>query len=204
MLVRAVVFLLLMGVGLVLALGFRDALGHLRRNLGPAFRDALGRPEPPPWSRGEWACGACRSVNRYDADHCDTCQAPRRSVEIAFAPPEPAADIIPEAIVAGTGSTVTLEHNAAAHADALSGHWRLRVDGVIVGSTATRDGALRLLRAVHDADAVLFDPIGAGYAPYGLADLIRAFEGPRLPIRVPCPEAGREARGRRAEATPPR
>jgi hypothetical protein len=198
--VRAVVFLLLIGVGIVLALAFRDAARGYRRGLGAAVRSAIGRPEPPAWARGEWACGACRSVNRRDARSCDTCRAPRAAVELAFAPPEAAPDILPEVIPAGAGSTVTLEHNAAAHSDGLSGHWRLRVNGVTVGSAATRDGALHLLRAVRDAEAVLFDPRGAGYAPYGLADLIRAFEGPRLPVSGPCPEAVT----RRAEAAPPR
>jgi hypothetical protein len=106
------------------------------------------------------------------------------------------ADIVPAQIEAPDGSVIVLEHNAAAHADGLVGHWRLRVNGAILGTAARRDGALALLRAVQGTDAVLFDPNGAGYAPYSRSALIAAFEAPRLPISAPCPE--RDADPRRA------
>jgi hypothetical protein len=187
---RVVVFLLIMGLSFLLAVAATGALRAGATRAGPATRRALGRPAPPdPWASGEWACGRCRSVNRPSATTCEGCRAPRASVEIQAAPPVPAPDVIPAGIPAGAAATVTLEHNASAHEDALVGHWRLRVDGVVVGSAAHRDGALALLRAVHGADAVMFDPRGDGYAPYALPSLIAAFEAPRLPVRTPCPEA---------------
>jgi len=64
------------------------------------------------------------------------------------------------------------------------------VNGVSTGSAASRDGALALLRALRDTEVAVFDPKGEGYAPYGLAALIAAFEGARLPFAGPCPEAG--------------
>lgn len=89
---------------------------------------------------------------------------------------------------------MTLEHDARAHTDGLSRHWRLRVDGVIVGSAARRDGALALLRAVDGADVVRYDLRGTGVAEYPLPALIAAFEGPKLPVAGPCPEAVRPPR----------
>ena len=107
-----------------------------------------------------------------------------------FAAVDADPDIIPNEIQAGLGSAVTLEHNDAAHAQGMTAHWRLRVNSVVVGTAATRDGALQLLRAVRGADVVLFDPKGMGYAPYPLPALINAFEGAKLPYAGPCPEAG--------------
>jgi hypothetical protein len=107
----------------------------------------------------------------------------------AGTPTEP--DIIPASIPAGSSATVVLEHNPAAHLDGLNGHWRLRVNGVIVGSAARRDGVLAMLRAVEGADAALFDPNDSGYARYALPALIAAFEKPKLPLSAPCPEKGR-------------
>jgi hypothetical protein len=158
---------------------------------GVAARRLFGHRRPPPWDTGEWACGRCRSVNRAASVRCERCRAPRAATQITFAglPTEP--DVLPTSIPAGAGAMVTLEHNEAAHRDALNGHWRLRVNGVMVGSAARRDGALALLRAVEGADAVLFDPNGSGYARYALPALIAAFEQSRLPISEPCPEKGR-------------
>ena len=185
---RAIVFIMLMAIAGSAAVWFMHALRDGR--LGAMTRRLLGRPLPQPWATGEWACGQCHTANRASSQACARCRSPRAAVELAFAdvPAEP--DILPVSIPAGAGSTVVLEHNSAAHTDGLNGHWRLRVNGVIVGSAARRDGALAMLRAVEGADAVLFDPSGAGYAAYALRSVIAAFESPKLPINAPCPEAG--------------
>ena len=158
---------------------------------GRIMRRFAGRTPAPTWATGEWACGACHTVNRASLVACERCRAPRGATQMTFAaiPTEP--DIIPATIPVGAGSTVSLEHNPAAHLEGLNGHWRLRVNSVIVGSAARRDGALALLRAVDGAPAVVFDPDGAGYAHYALPALIAAFEGPKLPLAAPCPEKGR-------------
>ena len=101
--------------------------------------------------------------------------------------PDAVADIVPTAIPA-SGALVLLEHNPAAHEDALAGHWRLRVNGVVSGSAARRDGALDLLRALEGAETVYYDPNGNGVGPYPVAALIGAFEAPTLPVAGPCPE----------------
>jgi hypothetical protein len=186
---RAVLFLLIMALAFFAA---RAAWGVLASGRwGAVGRRLLGHAPPEPWATGEWACGRCHTVNRADSPACERCRAQRASAAMTFAPVPREPDIIPGAIPAGAGSTVTLEHNPAAHTDGLNGHWRLRVDSVIVGSAARRDGALALLRAVEGADAVLFDSTGDGYAAYALPALIAAFERPRLPIRTPCPEGRR-------------
>lgn len=174
----------------LLAIAARGALRGWAKGIGPATRRALGAPDPSAtWARGEWACGRCRSLNRGSATACERCRAPRAQAEIRVAAPGTAPDIIPAEIRAGPTSVVTLEHNPGAHGRGLTGHWRLRVNTVIVGSAARRDGALALLRAVRGASAVMFDADGEGFAAYGLPDLVRAFEAPRLPLRTPCAEA---------------
>jgi hypothetical protein len=186
---RTIVFLLVLALSFVAAFGFWNALRGSWP--GALVRRVMGRPPMKPWATGEWACGRCHTVNRGSQLACQRCRAPRESVQMSFAgiPTEP--DVIPSSVPAGAGATVTLEHNESAHLDGLNGHWRLRVNSVIVGSAARRDGALALLHAVEGADAVLFDRTGSGYAPYSLGALIAAFEQPRLPINGPCPERAR-------------
>ncbi len=187
---RAVAFVLIMLLSFLLAVAVRGAVRGGSKSIDPATRQLFRRPPvAAPWASGEWACGRCRTVNRAARSVCERCRTSRAEAEMAFDGPAPVPDIIPAEIPAGVGGIVILEHNAAAHADGLNGHWRLRVNSTIVGSAARRDGALALLRAVTGAEAVLFDPEGDGYAPYGLLELIAAFEAPRLPIRTPCPEA---------------
>ena len=183
---RALLFLLIMVLAFIAA---RATLGTLlSRRWGSVARRLIGRQPLPPWATGAWACGQCRSVNRAASVVCERCRSRRQQVQLAFGGIATEPDILPERIPAGPGAVVTLEHNEAAHRDGLNGHWRLRVSGVTVGSAARRDGALALLRAVTGAEAVLFDASGAGYAAYALPSLIAAFEQPRLPISVPCPE----------------
>lgn len=186
MITRLIVLFMAFGVGAFLARGVWSFFAG--GGLGRAARRAISRPAPPPWASGEWACGACHTVNRPSSPACERCRAPRAVTQMSFAgiPTEP--DIIPASIPAGTSATVTLEHNAAAHTDGLNGHWRLRVNSVIVGSAARRDGVVALLRAVEGAESVLFDPKGAGVAPYAIPALIAAFESTKLPLSVPCPE----------------
>lgn len=189
---RAIVYVLTLLLAFLAALAFRGAVRNALRRTDTAARRLFRRPEPPtPWATGEWACSRCRSVNRGSSRACERCRSPRAEADMALSPVATAPDILPVSVPVGAGSVVTLEHNALAHADGLNGHWRLRVNSVIVGSAARRDGALALLRAVEGVDTVLFDPKGDGYAPYPLAAVIAAFERPRLPIRAPCPEAGR-------------
>jgi hypothetical protein len=196
---RAVAFLAMLAVSALAALAARDALGRARAESGGVVRRLIGHPAPPEWATGEWACVRCRSVNAEGWDRCHGCRAPRTDGELVLAPPPVEPDIIPDEIAAD-GALVVLEHDAAAHRRNLGGHWRLRVNNVIAGSAARRDGALALLRALRGADTVMFDPKGTGYARYPLEALITAFEAPRLPFSGPCPEAG----GRRPAATPPR
>lgn len=200
MAVRVVVLLGILAVSAVVALAVRDALGRAGRDAGKFTRGVIGRPLPPEWAAAEWACGRCRTVNGAHRESCQRCRAPRAQVELAFQPAAREPDVIPAEVSAGPGASVMLEHRAEAHRADLAGHWRLRVNGVVAGSAATRDGALALLRALRGTETVLFDPKGMGYAPYPLPALIAAFEGPRLPFSGPCPEAGE----RRPAPTPPR
>lgn len=189
---RAVVLLLILSLSFLCAVAFLGAVRRIRADSGSVSWQLFRRPpDRAPWASAGWACGRCHSVNPHLAPACQRCRSPRAETEMAFAgvPTEP--DVIPAPIPAGSGATVTLEHNPAAHLDGLNGHWRLRVNSVIVGSAARRDGALALLRAVEGADAVLYDAEGMGYAAYDLPSLIAAFEVPRLPLRAPCPEGRR-------------
>jgi hypothetical protein len=186
---RALVFVVIMACAYLLAAAAWGGLGRAARNADRATRRLFGRPRSAPdWDRGSWACGRCRSVNRATTVACERCRAPRADVEIPVVPVATEPDVVPAEIAVPDGSAVTLEHNAAAHDDGLNGHWRLRVNGVILGSAARRDGALALLRAVRGSEVVMFDPKGAGYAAYGRAALIAAFEARSLPLRAPCPE----------------
>jgi len=184
MTVRAVVFLLILVASGLTAWGVREAMRASVRRAGGATRQALarggnGRP---------WACARCRSLTPGSSPRCSRCGADRATSELVIAPVETEPDILPAAIPVAVDALVALEHNAAAHEDGLNGHWRLRVNGVVVGVAARRGGALQLLRAVEGGSVVIFDPHGNGVAPYPLEALIRAFEGPRLPLGVPCPE----------------
>lgn len=185
----AVIYLLLVYGGMLGAWGLWQLVRYLRDRAGPATRDLIGRPEPPPWVQDHWACGRCRSVNPRFAEQCQRCRAPRASAEITVPSPAAVPDIVPIEIPAA-GALVRLEHNALAHGDGLAGHWRLRVNGVIAGSAARRGGALELLRALRGAETVYYDPRGRGVGPYPIAALIEAFEGPILPVAGPCPEHG--------------
>jgi hypothetical protein len=187
----ALAFLLLVYGGGLLAWGTWRLGARIRRGAGPATRNLIGRPEPPPWVQDHWACGRCRSVNPRYADRCQRCRAPRGAVEIPVPPPAAEADIIPTAIPAA-GALVLLEHNAAAHDGGLAGHWRLRVNGVIAGSASRRDGALDLILALEGAETVYYDPQGNGVGPCPIAALISAFRAPTLPLAEPCPEQARQ------------
>lgn len=173
--------------GMLIGWGVWQVAARVRRGAGSATRTLLGRAEPPPWVQDHWACGRCRSVNPRFAERCERCRSPRSSAEITVPLPPTVPDIIP-ASIAAAGALVRLEHNALAHDDGLSGHWRLRVNGVIAGSAARRDGALDLLRALDGAETVYYDPRGSGTGPYPVAALIAAFEGADLPLEEPCPE----------------
>ena len=174
--------------GLVLAVAFRDALSRYVRGLGPAIQRGLGRTNPPDWDRGDWLCRWCLSVNGRTAVRCLKCKTSRESAELPRPAPERGPDAIPRAIVVPLGALVVLEHNAAAHADALAGHWRLRVGREIVGSAAFRDGVVELLRSIEGADVVLFDPRGIGHRSYRLGDLASRFDRDEMPLDMPCPE----------------
>jgi hypothetical protein len=173
---------------IVLGLAFRNGITAYFRGFGRAAARALGQETPPDWLVTEWICGACRSVNVRTASRCARCKSGRAGNEMVAAAATTGPDLIPKSID-GAGRRVTLEHNRAAHRGPGGGHWRLRIDGSVVGSAALRDGALGLLRVVHGTQIVHFDAHGTGAARYRIADLINAFEGPALPINVPCPEA---------------
>ena len=62
----------------------------------------------------------------------------------------------------------------------------------MVGSAASREGALALLRALDGVDVVSSTSAGTGTSRrIRLADVIARFEAPRFPLDVPCPEAAR-------------
>lgn len=184
---RLLIALLVVGIGAAFAASLTRGAADYRRGLAGALRRAI-RPEPPAWIRTEWICGSCRSVNNARAPRCARCRRERTVVELSFTPAPTLPDQIPAEIAVPRGSRLTLEHNPAAHADGLTGHWRLRVNGVVVGSAARRDGALALLRSVGGADTIMFDPRETGFSTYRLSDLVAAFERPRLPVDVACPE----------------
>jgi hypothetical protein len=188
----ALTFLFLVYGGGLLAWGVWQLAARIRRRAGPTTRSLIGRPEPAPWAQATWACGRCLSVSPHWADRCQRCRADRASAEVLVAPPAGTPDTIPAAIPA-EGALVLLEHNPAAHADGLAGHWRLRVNGVIAGSAARRDGALGLLRALQGTETVYYDRQGRGVAPCPVDALIRSFEAPALPLAEPCPEHGARA-----------
>lgn len=187
MAIRTVVLLLIVLASIVLGVAFRAGITAYFRGFGRAFTRALGREAPPEWLVTEWLCGACRTVNVRAASRCLCCKSSRAAHEMHTTAPELAPDVIPS-VIDGTGRRVTLEHNRAAHRDPGGGHWRMRIDGRVIGSAALRDGALALLRVVHGTDTVLFDAHGAGVASFRLPELIAAFERPALPLSVPCPE----------------
>ena len=186
--VRAIALLVIIVAAWFMAKAAWGALARGREGAGPAARRAIGRPEPAPWATGEWACGRCRSFNHRSAVRCSSCRRLRAEAEVPLKAPETAADVLPAAITVRPGSVVLLEHRAAAHRDGLSGHWRLHVNGLVVGSAARRDGALALLRSVDGADSVHYDFRGTGAAILPIPALIAAFEAPRLPVPWPCPE----------------
>jgi hypothetical protein len=188
---RLVVFVLLVGAGALTAWTVVDIIRRNRARAVKKARDALGVEDRPAWAQGDWACGRCRSVNRPSARRCARCRGERPVVELRFDPPAREPDVIPAEIRPGPGALVMLEHDAAAHARNLNGHWLLRVNGVIAGSAATRDGALQLLCALRDAPSVMADTKGEGYAGYPTDLLAAAFAGPQLPYAGPCPEQTR-------------
>lgn len=184
---RLLLALLVVGIDVVSAASVTRGAADYRRGLARALRRAI-RPEPPPWVRTEWVGGSCRSVNNPRARRCAPCRRERAGVVLTLTPWPTMPDEIPAEIAVQPGNRLTLEHNPAAHADGLTGHWRLGINGVVVGSPARRDGALALLRAIGDADTIMFDPRETGFATHRLVDLIAAFKRPRLPVDVPCPE----------------
>ncbi|HEY5436941.1 MAG TPA: zinc finger Ran-binding domain-containing protein [Candidatus Limnocylindrales bacterium] len=183
----ALIYLLLVYGGGLIAWGVWHLVARIRRQAGSTTRHLMERPEPPPWVQDHWACDRCRTVNPRWADRCQRCRTERASAQIPVPPPAGEPDIIPAAIQAA-GALVLLEHNAAAHDDGLAGHWRLRVNGVVSGSVARRGGALALLRALEGAETVYYDPKGNGVRPCPVRALISAFEAPTLPLVGPFPE----------------
>lgn len=178
---------ILFGGGAMLAWGTVQAAARLRRAAGTGVRRLVGHPAPAPWEPTGWACLRCRSVNRGQTDRCARCRAPRVVAGLPDPPATAEPDVIPIEIRAA-GAIVVLEHNAAAHADGLVGHWRLRVNGSITGTAARQDGALALLLALRDADAVFYDLTGKGTFPYPSEALAQRFAERKLPVPGPCPE----------------
>jgi hypothetical protein len=185
---RAVVFVVLMLVALVLAILFRDGLAHYARGFGPALAKALGREPPPDWRSGEWICGACLSSNTRISTECAKCRGHRAMTALRPADPEPMSEVVPERIAVPAGTHLLLEHNAAAHADGLVGHWRIRRSGQVLASTSRRTGVPGMLRAIEGTDIILLDRRGAGATAYRIPEVIAEFESPRFPLAVPCPE----------------
>ena len=176
-----------LAVGMILAWVVASLLGRVARSVRRDISRARGADRPA-WAPGIWHCAACLTTNHPAATRCVTCREPRR--ELAHASVEARPDWIPERIAAAGGEIVTLVHDAAAHTDPGEAHWRLTVGGRTVGSTARRDGALELLRALDGIEIVALDVRGTGPARYRRADVIARFEGPRFPLDVPCPERG--------------
>jgi hypothetical protein len=116
-------------------------------------------------------------------------------VELHLEAPAREPDVIPKEVRPGPGSLVMLEHDAAAHARNLNGHWLLKVNGVTAGSAATRTGAAHLLGALRDTPLVMADPKGEGYAYHPTEALAAAFAGGHLPYAGPCPEQTRRPAG---------
>lgn len=187
---RALLYFVPLLAGALIAAWVVDVVKGLPRRGEKATRALLGTGEPPPWMTGDWACARCRTVNRAARDRCQGCRSRRADVQMLFEPPPLEPDAIPTQISVGPGGVARLEHNADAHGDRLNGHWRLRVNGVVTGTAATRDGALTLLRAVDGTRGILFDPHGTGTTLYRLDALIAEFEGSRLPFEGVCPEHG--------------
>lgn len=174
--------------GMFVAWWLVNAFRAWRRRAGDKARDLMGTSNPPPWMTGDWACGRCHTVNRHARDQCQGCRARRSDVQMTFEPPPAEPDAIPDNAFVGPGGVCMLEHNGAAHAERLNGHWRLRINGVVTGTAAMRDGAAALLRAVEGTELILFDPHESGPAVYRVDALIAAFEHGRLPFNGTCPE----------------
>jgi hypothetical protein len=189
--VRAIVFLLFVGAGALTAWTLVDIARRNGARIVHAGRKLLGNPEQPSWAPGDWPCARCRSVNRSGTSRCARCRGPRDEVELRLPAPEREPDIIPGEIRSGPDALVILEHHDDAHVRALSGHWLLKVNGVVAGSAATRDGAAALLAALQDTPMVMADPKGQGYAQYATASLIAAFTAGPLPYTGACPEQTR-------------
>jgi len=188
MALRGLALVVISVVVIVLALAARDALGQAARTITRDVGRALGAPVRPDWYVSEWLCGACRSTNRNARDRCSSCRTSCTEAELHRVPSTP-VETLPTVIAVPAGAHVRLDHEAGAHRDGLNGHWRLRVNGQIIGTASRRAGALALLRAVDGAEVIQFDPTGSGYERYMLRDVIAAFEGPRFPLDIPCPEA---------------
>jgi hypothetical protein len=174
-------------VGGILAWGLFTMLGGAKREARRGLTNARGGTRPD-WAPGIWHCAACLSTNSPTATRCQRCRTPRAVLE--HAPVEPRPDWIPETVPVKPGATVALVHDAAAHADPSLAHWRLTVGTQLVGSAASRVGALALLRALDGAERIALDVRGTGQAEYRLIDVIARFEAPAFPLAVGCPERG--------------
>jgi hypothetical protein len=157
-----------------------------------AIRDSRRRvnrargAERPPWAPGIWHCASCLSTNDPVARRCRSCLQPRH--ELAVAPVEVPADVVPDRIEVSPGVIVTLRHESRAHVDPADPHWRVTVGGQTVGSASGREGVRALLRALVGAELVHLDVRGEGLAAFRLTDLVARFDGPRFPLDVACPE----------------
>jgi hypothetical protein len=171
--------------GIVLGWAVFAVVGGASRATRRSISQARGADRPE-WVPGIWQCALCLTTNREAATRCEKCHRPRQ--DLVHEPVEPRPDWIPDRIPADSGAIVTLVHDPRAHVDPGEAHWRLTIGGRMVGSAASRDGALALLRALDGPRVVALDVRGAGPSTYRLADVIERFEAPKFPLDVPCPE----------------
>lgn len=171
--------------GIVLGWAVFAVVGGASRATRRSISQARGADRPE-WVPGIWQCAFCLTTNREAATRCEKCRRPRQ--DLVHEPVEPRPDWIPDRIPADSGAIVTLVHDPGAHADPGEAHWRLTIGGRMVGSAASRDGALALLRALDGPRVVALDVRGAGPSTYRLVDVIERFEASKFPLDVPCPE----------------
>jgi hypothetical protein len=176
-----------LGAGIVIGWAVLSFLGVIGGSAGRGISHALGSDRPE-WTPGIWQCAQCRSTNVAAATRCAKCRHPRDELEHEPEPERP--DWIPDRIVVTAGGITTLIHDPAAHGDPGAAHWRVTVAGRTVGSTARRDGALALLRAIEGTDTIALDVRGTGTSLFRLSDAIARFEARPFPLDVPCPERG--------------
>lgn len=102
-------------------------------------------------------------------------------------------EVIPSRVSVPTGGAVYLVHDPRSHTSGLRQHWSLIRQGAVLGSTADRQGATSLLRAIEGTDVVWLDLLDQGLRAYALTEAIAALEAGPLPYRGECPERRSEA-----------